>query len=100
MEAGATIIDLQRASARERKARSRANETDAKREAEKIMVRERMARSRAKQKVLRRIRECEAKACNGVDPPMTTTTGTTGAPMPTTPRATTTIGYTLLMLLI
>ena len=34
MEAAATIINLRRASARERKARSRANQTDAKRAAE------------------------------------------------------------------
>ena len=100
MEGTATIIDLRRASDLKHKACSHADETDAKREAEKIMVHERMARSCAKQKVERRIRECEAKASNGINPPMTTTTGTTGAPMPTTPRATTTIGYTLLMLLI
>ena len=91
MEGAATIIDLWRASARKRKARSRANEIDAKREAEKIMVRERMARSRAKQKVERRIRECVAKAGNGINLPMTMMMGTTGAPMATTPSATTTM---------
>jgi len=96
MEAGATIIDLRRASSRGRKARSRANETDAKREAEKIMVRERMARSRAKEKVEKRIRECEAEAGDGIDPPTTTTTttgktttGTTVVPTPTTTTTTT-----------
>ena len=46
LEAAVTIIDLRRASVRERKARSRANQTAAKREAEKISARERQARSR------------------------------------------------------
>ena len=68
MEAQATIIDLRRASARKRKARSRANMTDAKREAEKIRVRGRMARSRAKQK---------AEAVGGVAAVGATTDGTT-----------------------
>ena len=44
MEDAATIIDLRRARNRESKTRSRANETNVKREAEKIRVHERMAR--------------------------------------------------------
>jgi hypothetical protein len=47
LEAAVTIIDLGRASVRERKAHSRTNQTAAKREAEKISARERQARSRA-----------------------------------------------------
>ena len=66
MEAAATIIDLGRASAHERKAHSLANQTDAKRSAELIRARERMARSHANQTVAMReadrIRERTAKA--------------------------------------
>ena len=61
MEAAATIIDLRRASAREPKACSHANETDAKRVAEKIRERECKARSRTNQTdakhVTKKIRE-------------------------------------------
>ena len=78
MEDTATIIDLRGARNRESKTRSRANETAMKREAEKIRVRERMARHLAKQNMERRIRECEAKAGDGINLPMMMTTGTTG----------------------
>jgi len=59
MEAAATIIDLRRASAREPKACSHANETDAKRAAEKIRERECKARSRANQTDAKRVRDRE-----------------------------------------
>ena len=144
MEAKAAIIDLRRASSRERTARSRVKQKDAKRaekEAKRIakrMIREReaidlrrassrerTARSRAKKKKAKNmIREreveatttpplmttttmeaaagaCKRKTCSrpietdakrkagdGIDLPITKTTGTTGASMATTPSAT------------
>ncbi len=57
MEAAVTIINLRRASARERKAHSHANETDAKRVAEKIKERECKARSHANQTDAKRAAE-------------------------------------------
>jgi hypothetical protein len=106
MEAEATIIDLRRASAHERMARSRAKQKKEKRAVKRRIrereaaatiidlwrasARERIARSHAKQKeakraVERRIRECEAEAGNGINPPTLTSTSTAmGAPTPTT----------------
>ena len=52
MEAAAAINDLRRTRARERKARSRANQTDAKRAAERIRARTGMARMRRKRVML------------------------------------------------
>ena len=113
MEAEANIIDLWRARGRERMARFRAKQKKEKCAGERIRereaaltiidlrrscVRECMARRRAKQKEAkrateRRIRECEAEAGNGIDPPTTTTmTGMKGTTVTPTPPTTTTTG--------
>ena len=111
MEAEANIIDLWRARGRERMARFRAKQKKEKCAGERIRereaaltiidlrrscVRECMARRRAKQKQAkrateRRIRECEAEAGNGIDPPTTTTmTRRKGTMVTPTPPTTTT----------